>query len=1272
MKGLFKKQIALLIALSMFAAIPGMAPLAFADPEGGGTGALYTTYAWETFETEITDALEIYQLPFNHVYHNGNGAWSYVDGKYGKGVKFFKVEEKQGETAYSQLDVELSTPITFAEAVENNLIVEIEFDYYGAELGTDDNYLWLTSARKSPVNSNVKIQFKANGQTKILNYGGAAGVDIKGGNIEEFASFHTFKLTIQADETAGGWVLRSFYYDGVDQQPNAKFETGQYMGTGDFTDLLFQIKTNANEGGEFGVDNVLVTAYPSPLDGVSPVPDRHTYMSKVLEYKETVDAYNAAGIINAYNAAMELFYDDYVLQEDFDSALQALDAVAADYKKLHDYEEKFSSLLDDADVSSALQAARDAVDSGDLTAIANAFQALDELEAKLPVVVTSYTFDDAAATRRTVANTNRYVFDGESFQDEYGYGGAFYWDFDYNDDYTDNGNGNVTDSQKGKSTTIVLRGADYSAKSIDLTSMPANSYIETAFDIKYNLNDQSVLILQMKGTSDFERFTIGSSAISARHEGHFSASSSENEMHRVKITMQVTDTAGEPVYKIVGLSVDGNEANTAYAHEVEKPANATSYTGIEVAVFTNGTYHAVPDDLVDFNKFWIDNFSVVTYVSASGDSLVGDKYALAQKIHSLSAIHKNEDVSEAVKTAIEAAVPDILEVFRDPAASKARIDDAGEVADDIITQVVKEEFENLVNTTFGFDAVTDDIEQMAEGFTSSITATKFDVAYTTSNAHVLTGTGSVTRPRMNENVVVNAIATSDTTGQSFSAQFNAKVMAQGAAASLPVTGSMLAYADVIGASGGTVHVTATGIDEVVNIDAGTNAVQLYADTKAGKYAVFVNGVKAAQDVFTADSIETVSIGGGAVSIIKPGDDSLIEISRIKFKIGDSDREYTKLLPGARVSSVEFMDRNVFGEAAYLVAASYSNNGKQLYSINMVALEDTSFDEYNTVNIEIPLPDDIADTSIRIYAFSSLGALVPVASAYTYEPDTTTAVGATIYIAGDSTAQSYYWAASDTSSYPQAGWGQMFSNYMLDVDGISIENCAMGGSSAKSYYNSADSKRSFTYIADHIVPGDYLLIQFGHNDMIRDTDSEEVLLNTRSTIEEYKEYMQKYVDMAKEAGATPIILTSIQRRGAVGTSSDPLEPYREAAREVAEANYIDCIDMGAITNDLLLDIGNGDYGKFLYLYIDADDVRYRDSAYFTKYSQGIEDGSHLNFYGADVFAMLIAREFAGLDSTQSVAAYVNTENILDDSSLRTKILADYASYISLKEEAAQSE
>lgn len=310
MKRTFKKAISLLAAGTMLVSVfGGVAALA--------TGELYTTHLWETMEDANPASL------------SSKTSYASVDGKYGNGAKY-TYSEYVSTNAYAQIDFALSDTITIAEALEDDLTVEVEFDFYGANLPTDDNYFYLASGEKSTSNYAAGFSMKKNGQTKALKYNGSSNVDVKGQYLSTFGEFHTFKLVFHAEKagytnpvtqtatTADGWVLDGFYFDGVEQKSQAKYTLGGYTGSGDFTNLFFRFKSDESNAGEIGIDNVYVTSYTTPSDGVSPVPSRHTYMDKVLTYKDTAST-------GAYNAAISLFEQDYITTDDINDVYYMLE-----------------------------------------------------------------------------------------------------------------------------------------------------------------------------------------------------------------------------------------------------------------------------------------------------------------------------------------------------------------------------------------------------------------------------------------------------------------------------------------------------------------------------------------------------------------------------------------------------------------------------------------------------------------------------------------------------------------------------------------------------------------------------------------------------------------------------------------------------------------------------------------------------------------------------------------------------------------------------------
>ena len=118
----------------------------------------------------------------------------------------------------------------------------------------------------------------------------------------------------------------------------------------------------------------------------------------------------------------------------------------------------------------------------------------------------------------------------------------------------------------------------------------------------------------------------------------------------------------------------------------------------------------------------------------------------------------------------------------------------------------------------------------------------------------------------------------------------------------------------------------------------------------------------------------------------------------------------------------------------------------------------------------------------------------------------------IYLIGDSTCHT-----KNSDTYPQTGWGQVFGDYINNT--YEVVNLAQNGRSSKSFKDEG----WFEVVERNIDKGDYLFIQFGHND---EKDDELRHTDPYST---YQENLLYYINIARNKGATPILLSSIYRR-----------------------------------------------------------------------------------------------------------------------------------------------
>ncbi|WP_342504813.1 rhamnogalacturonan acetylesterase [Sporosarcina sp. FSL K6-2383] len=194
----------------------------------------------------------------------------------------------------------------------------------------------------------------------------------------------------------------------------------------------------------------------------------------------------------------------------------------------------------------------------------------------------------------------------------------------------------------------------------------------------------------------------------------------------------------------------------------------------------------------------------------------------------------------------------------------------------------------------------------------------------------------------------------------------------------------------------------------------------------------------------------------------------------------------------------------------------------------------------------------------------------------------------IYLAADSTVRNY-----DASEYPQAGWGQFIADYLTAE--VMIENHAVGGKSSKTFI----TEGLLDPIMDAIEEHDYLFIQFGHNDSTKNRPE-----RYTEAYDDYKIYLQQYIDKARAKKAIPLLVTPVGRLHYVnGEFLMDFGDYCNAMKEVAEANDVFIIDLMTKSIDYLSSIGY-DRAKELYMIT----VNGTDCTHFTE--QGAKEMARL--------------------------------------------------------------
>ena len=177
----------------------------------------------------------------------------------------------------------------------------------------------------------------------------------------------------------------------------------------------------------------------------------------------------------------------------------------------------------------------------------------------------------------------------------------------------------------------------------------------------------------------------------------------------------------------------------------------------------------------------------------------------------------------------------------------------------------------------------------------------------------------------------------------------------------------------------------------------------------------------------------------------------------------------------------------------------------------------------------------------------------------------------VYLAGDSTCKN----GQGTGTLGQWGWGSYFGEYL--TDGVTVENDALGGLSSRTFYDGAQ----WPLIRDNIRKGDFVLIQFGHNDTAplgtgraRGTlngtgdDPQSVVMEQNGAHQDvysYGHYIRMMVRQAKMRGATPIVVSPTPQNSWSGdkTIRRFTDTFNAWCREVAQQEGVTFIDFNDI-------------------------------------------------------------------------------------------------------------
>ena len=210
-------------------------------------------------------------------------------------------------------------------------------------------------------------------------------------------------------------------------------------------------------------------------------------------------------------------------------------------------------------------------------------------------------------------------------------------------------------------------------------------------------------------------------------------------------------------------------------------------------------------------------------------------------------------------------------------------------------------------------------------------------------------------------------------------------------------------------------------------------------------------------------------------------------------------------------------------------------------------------------------------------------------------------GVTVYLIGDSTM-----ADKLPEKRPETGWGEPFRQFFDKT--VTVENHARNGRSTGSFLR----ENRWQPIVEAMREGDYVFIQFGHNDQSKEKG------DRYTPPEQYVKNLEKFVAETRMKKANPVLLTPIMRRrfNSEGVFYDVHGEYPDLVRRVAKEHKVPLIDLHRMSEKLITEYGV-EKSKELFLWVKKGTN--------PNYPDGREDNTHFTPKGAERWARLVAEE-----------------------------------------------
>lgn len=210
----------------------------------------------------------------------------------------------------------------------------------------------------------------------------------------------------------------------------------------------------------------------------------------------------------------------------------------------------------------------------------------------------------------------------------------------------------------------------------------------------------------------------------------------------------------------------------------------------------------------------------------------------------------------------------------------------------------------------------------------------------------------------------------------------------------------------------------------------------------------------------------------------------------------------------------------------------------------------------------------------------------------------------VWLIGDSTM-----ANKEIHAYPETGWGMPFA-YFFDST-VVVDNRAKNGRSTRTFIEEG----LWQPVVDHLSEGDFVFIQFGHNDEVETKKS-------FTTKEQFTANLERYVNETRAKQAWPVLLTPVARRkfDSNGKIVSTHEAYANLVREVAKKTGVPLIDLDAKSQALLQQMGT-EASKYLFNHLQPGE--------HPNYPEGKIDDTHFSEMGARKMAEIVLAEIKAL-------------------------------------------